>query len=136
MSEFETPPPPGDTPPPASGGVDEKTWTIIMRLTPLAQLIPIPLAGMAAALIVWLLKKDSMPAVDSHGKEVINFLITVAIVAVPLSILSPLPLVGWFIFFPLLLLLIVVSMVFVILGAIDASNGVFRRYPLTIRFLK
>jgi uncharacterized Tic20 family protein len=33
-------------------------------------------------LVIWLLKKDEMPFVDHHGKEALNFQITLAIVYV------------------------------------------------------
>ncbi len=82
-------------------------------------------------LIVWLIKKDESRFVDYHGKEVLNFLITVFIVelcCIPLLFI----LVGFF----LLPLIGLVALVFLILASIAAYNGQYYRYPLTLRILK
>jgi len=39
-------------------------------------------------LIIWLIKKETMPFVDDQGKEALNFNITVGIIAIGLVILS------------------------------------------------
>lgn len=82
-------------------------------------------------LIVWLIKKDQSKFVDHHGKEVLNFMLTVCIawlICIPLALVGVgillAPVIG------------VVALVFLILAAVAANNGQYYRYPLSIRFLK
>jgi uncharacterized Tic20 family protein len=77
------------------------------------------------------MKKEEMPMVDEHGKEVINFQISITIWMF---------IAGIFIFLligiPFLITLAVLQIVFVIIGALKADRGELYRYPLTIRFIK
>ncbi len=84
-----------------------------------------------APLIVWQVQKDKSAFVDYHGKESVNFQITMAIAAG----------VSFFLFLLLVgLVLIWVVMIlwigFTIIAAIKAYNGEYYRYPLTYRFIK
>jgi uncharacterized Tic20 family protein len=82
-------------------------------------------------LIVWLWKKDDHPFVDEHGKESLNFQISMTIYFL---ISSPLLciVVGFFVWAAIG----VVDAVLVIIAGLKAANGEHYRYPMTIRFLK
>ena len=87
-------------------------------------------------LIVWLIKKDEMPAVDEHGKEALNFNLSVLIyslISVGLVILT----FGLFlvIAIPFWIALAILHFVCTILAAIKANNGEFYRYPFTMRLI-
>ena len=82
-------------------------------------------------LIVWLIKRDDAPEIDAHGKEAINFQISMLIYNV-VSAFFCLVLIG----FAFLAILWVLNAVFVIIAAIQASDGKFYRYPMTIRFIQ
>lgn len=110
---------------------EEKTWGMLAHLSAFAQFI-IPAFGMIIGpLIVWLIKKDTMPFVNDQGKEVINFNITIVIY---LIISGALVLI--FVGFILLPIVCIFWLIFTIVGAVQAHNGIAYRYPLTIRFLK
>lgn len=83
-----------------------------------------------APLVVWLIKKEDSPFVDDHGRESVNFMISVLIYSVIAGALT-IVLIG----FPLLLVLAVLMAVGGIRGAMAANRGEFYRYPMTIRFL-
>lgn len=83
-------------------------------------------------LIVWLLKRGEMPSVDAHGKEALNYQISILIYAIALGI-SALLTCG--ITAPLFILLAIAHIVFMIVAAIKVSNGEPYRYPLTIRLV-
>jgi uncharacterized Tic20 family protein len=89
------------------------------------------LVGFLGPLIIWLLKKDQYPFVDSQGKEALNFQITMSICMIACWAL-------FFLVIPLFLLPIlgVVNIVFIILAAIQASKGMAYRYPFAIRLVK
>ena len=83
-------------------------------------------------LVLWLVKRDEIPEVDAHGKEAVNFNISVSIYYVVLIVLT-------FITFglaaPLLLVLSLFHIICIIQAAIRANNGELYRYPFTIRLV-
>jgi hypothetical protein len=82
-------------------------------------------------LIVWLVKRDESPEIDAHGKEAVNFQISMLIYNIVAAVFC-LILIG----FVFLAVLGVLNAVFVIIAAIRASDGKFYRYPMTIRFIQ
>lgn len=90
-----------------------------------------PFGNILGPLIVWLMKKAESPSVDAHGKEALNFQISMTI-WVLLCAASWLVLIG-IILFPAAL---ITGVVLTIIGTVKASNGELYRYPLTIRFIK
>jgi uncharacterized protein len=89
------------------------------------------LIGFIGPLIIWLIKKDQYPFVDSQGKEALNFQITMTICFVACGALG-------FLIIPLFALpvLMVLNLVFIIMGTIRASKGQPYTYPFAIRLIK
>jgi uncharacterized protein len=125
MEAMPPPPPPTSTTP-----SDVRTWCVLAHATALAGFF-VPWAGhIVGPLVVWLAKRADSPEIDAHGKESINFQLSMLIYNVIAGILC-LVLVGFFI----LLLLHILNVVFVIVASIQASEGKLYRYPLTIRLI-
>ena len=82
-------------------------------------------------LIIWLLKRDQSPEIDAHGKEAVNFQISMLIYNIVAAVFC-LVLIG----FLLLPLRWILNALFVTIAAIKASDGELYRYPLTIRFIQ
>ncbi len=82
-------------------------------------------------LVVWLLKRNDSPEIDAHGKEAVNFQISMLIYNIVAAVFC-LILIG----FLFLAVLWVLNAVLVIVAAIQASDGKFYRYPMTIRFIQ
>ena len=82
-------------------------------------------------LIVWLVKRGDSAEIDAHGKEALNFQISMLIYNVIAGICC-IVLIG----FVLLPILWILNAVFVIIASIQASEGKFYRYPMTIRFIQ
>jgi uncharacterized Tic20 family protein len=92
----------------------------------------VPWAGhILGPLIVWLAKRDDSPEIDTHGKESLNFQISMLIYNVIAAVLC-LVLIG----FVILGILHILNLVLVIVASIQASEGKLYRYPLTIRLIK
>lgn len=89
------------------------------------------IGSLVGPLIVWQIQKDKSAFVDYHGKEAVNFNITMALAAA-LAFVLFLVLIGVI----LIWLVGVVWFIFTIIAAIKANNGEYYRYPLTIRFIK
>ena len=111
-------------------GAQERNWAVGVHLSALLGLVT-GIGAVLGPLIVWLIKKDEMPFVNDQGKEALNFQITVffaAIVCVLLMVVA----IG----FLLLILLSLADLVFIIIAAVKASEGVAYRYPVNLRLIK
>ena len=110
---------------------DEQNWAMACHLAALSGFV-IPLGNIIGPLIVWLIKKDTMPLVDQHGKESLNFQITVLLAFVVCIVLA-FVLIG----FLLMFIVGIGALVLTIMAAVKVSNGDYEyRYPFTIRLLK
>ncbi|MCG8308571.1 MAG: DUF4870 domain-containing protein [Cytophagales bacterium] len=110
--------------------MQERQWALICHLSALSGYL-IPFGNLIVPTIIWSMKKDEMPMVDVHGKEVINFQISITIWMILSAILVVL-----FIGVLLLIVLVVLQVIFVIIGAIKADSGQLYKYPMTIHFIK
>ncbi len=104
---------------------------MLCHLAALAGYTVVPMGNILGPLIVWLIKKDEMPAVDAHGKEALNFQISMTIYFAVCAVLA---IVGIGVL--LALILVIVNLVLIIMAAVKANQGEFYQYPMTIRFLK
>ncbi len=131
MSETGEQPGPADATPPA-GDVsgDERQWGMFAHLAALVGFI-IPFGNLIGPLVVWQMKKDTMPFVADQGKESLNFQITVSLAVLACIVLMViligallLPIVG------------IAALVFTVIAAIKANQGVAYRYPVALRLIK
>jgi uncharacterized Tic20 family protein len=121
---------------------EEKQWAMFAHLSALAG--GILTSGWAGSigcfigpLIIWMVKKDTMPFVDDQAKEALNFNISVALVFLALFLLSVMTLgIGLIIAIPAWIIIGIAWLVFTIIAAIKAHEGVAYRYPLTMRLIK
>ncbi len=110
---------------------DEQNWVMFCHLSALSGFI-IPFGSVIGPLVIWLMKRAEMPMVEVHGKEVLNFQITVMIAAVVSMVLM-------FVFIGFLLLAVVAigALILTIMASIKVSNGDYSyRYPFTLRLIK
>lgn len=108
---------------------EARQWAMFLHLSLLGGFL-IPGAGFIAPIVIWQIKKDELPTIDSHGKIVVNWLISSLIYATIFLVLSVV-LIG----IPLLMILGVLSIVFPVMGGIKANEGKLWRYPLSMNFL-
>lgn len=105
-------------------------WALFLHLSQFAGYI-VPFAGWIAPILIWQLKKAEMPALDPHGKVVMNWIIS-ELIYFAVSIILVFVVVG----IPLLVALLLLGIIFPIMGAIKAGDGIVWKYPLSITFLK
>ncbi len=122
-----TPPPPPTTPTTSS---DVRTWCVLCHASALLGLFFHFLGHLLGPLIVWLAKRGDSSEIDAHGKESLNFQLSMLIYDAIAAILC-FVLIG----IPILILLWVLNTVLVIVASIKASEGKLYRYPLTIRLI-
>ena len=123
------PAPPAPAPPAPKS--DENMWAMLCHLTALSGFVGVPFGNIIGPLLIWQIQKDKFPIVIAHGKESLNFQISVTMYAIAAGLLI-FACVG----FVLLPAVIVASIVFTIIATVKANNGEAYRYPLTIRFIK
>ncbi len=126
------------------GGIasDARQWAMFAHLS--ALLGGIATAGWAGSvgcfigpLVIWLVKKDTMPFVDDQAKESLNFNITVAIIFLALYILTVVTLgIGMIITIPGFFVVGIAWLVLTILASVKANEGVAYRYPFALRLIK
>lgn len=110
---------------------DARRWAMITHLSALVGLLGNGIGFLLGPLIVWLWKKEEFPIVDEHGKEAVNFQLTMLIAAVIGFVLS-FVLIG----IPILIAVAIAAIVFPIIAGLKANEGKSYRYPFTIRMIK
>jgi uncharacterized protein len=111
----------------------KKIDTNLLVFTQLSQLLTYVtgFGGFVVPLILWLVKKDEIEGMDAHGKYIINFQITmllVAIISIPGILLLGLGILS-------LIFVGILSFVMPIVNAVRASKGEQPNQFCTIRFI-
>lgn len=109
---------------------DERMWGMLAHLSALAGFI-IPFGNIIGPVVVWQIQKDKSAFVDYHGKESLNFQITMTIAYCVAFLL-----VFLFIGVPILLVLGAVSLILSIIAGVKANNGEHYKYPFSFQFVK
>ena len=105
-------------------------WALLLHLSQFAGFL-VPLAGWIAPIVIWQVKRSDIPELDAHGKVVANWILSLVIYGSVSGILI-FVLIG----IPLLIALALLGVLFPIIGALKADNGIVWRYPLSIPFFK
>ena len=105
----------------------------LLVLTHLSQLVSLIIGcgSFIAPLVLWLTQKDKIYQMDTHGKSIVNFqlsLVLLYVVCVPLILLFGLGFLGWFV-------LGVISIIYPIINAVKVSQGENPEYPLSFNFI-
>ncbi len=129
-------------PPPAR--TQGHMWEVLCHVSALLVLVPhVQYGALIGPLVVWLIKRDSMPAADRHGRASLNFQISIFIYwliaawiqghagKLPGS-LSFLKWIPWLLTNGLHYL----NILCIIAAGLKAGRGHVFKYPLAIRFLK
>lgn len=110
---------------------EHRKWAMLCHLTALVGLVGNGVGFLLGPLLVWLLKREEHPFVDGQGKEAVNFQITMF-----MALLVCIPLIFVLIGILLMIVIGILMIVFPIVGAIRANEGIPYRYPLSVRFIK
>ncbi|SFS19657.1 hypothetical protein SAMN05216570_4079 [Dyella sp. OK004] len=135
-SSSEPTPPPADMPSP-----EQRQWAMLAHLSALLGCL---LTGhwfgvgvFIGPLVIWLLKKETMPFVDDQAKEALNFNITMAIISVVLLLITLLTLgIGVILTIPAGIVIGIAWLVLVIMATIKSNEGERYRYPFCLRLIK
>ena len=109
-------------------GLTENSYLLLMHLS---QFLMFTFIGFIVPIIMWILNKDNSTKVDMHGKNIINFMISMFVYFSVAGILCII-LIG----VPVLIILGTLAFIFIIIATLKAGNGEYWEYPLSIKFLK
>lgn len=121
---------------------DARVWATFCHVSALLALLGVPLGHLIGPFLVWLLKRNEIPFVEAHGKEALNFQLSMTIYAVGLLVILVIALAeeplrpAAFIVAGLSVLLFLLDIVLVVVASVRANNGLQYTYPLSIRFIK
>lgn len=120
---------------------EERQWAMFAHLSALAGgLLTSAIGGWGffiGPLVIWLMKKDTMPFVADQAKESLNFNITISAIFLILLILSLVTLgIGFLITLPIMLIIGIAALVLIIIAAMKANQGIAYRYPFTVRLVQ
>lgn len=118
---------------------DERTYALMLHLSLLAHVV-LTFIAILIPIIMWQVKKNDSPFLDDHGREAVNFQISLIIWSIALPIIAALVGVitcgvGLILLIPAALLPYIVGVVGMIQAAQAANRGEFFRYPMTFRFV-
>jgi uncharacterized Tic20 family protein len=138
---------------------DQQNWAGFIHLSILTGFI-IPFGSFIAPLILWAIKRSESEVIDKHGKEAVNFQLSLLLYAVIVGIIL-FSSVGWGIFthsqqnhylldakpffnveivmggvILFALFYYVVPFILAIIASVKAFNGGSYRYPFSIRFIR
>ncbi len=123
------PEPPADLGPAPPASSDEHTYAMFVHLSGFLSYVMGPLA-LIVTLALWLARRHESEFINDHGREAMNYNLSIWLYAVISTILM-LVCVGYF----LLAGLVVFDIVIMIVAAVQANGGHYFRYPITIRFV-
>lgn len=114
-------------------GESERTYSMFIHLVGLISTLEVvtSILSTIGVGVMWMIRRHDSPFLDDHGREALNFQLSMLVWFVIGIILSPIG-VGILIIFPGLPILRLVGCV---RGAIAANRGEFYRYPMCFRFI-
>ena len=137
---------------------EDTSHAALVHLSSFASYLAIPFGSILGPLITWLIWREQSNFVDQHGKEALNFNLSIFIYQIlafiialfifftplltvmsnendnPLFIIFSIP--GLWIFISGFGLLHLFRIIAIIVAAVKAGNGEYFNYPLSIRFIK
>lgn len=126
MSDLQDPQAPAGT-----ADKETDTWALVLHLSLLSGLL-VPLAGLVVPIVIYVIKKDSLPGLVPHGHVVFNWMISAVIYGVAGVVL----ILAFGLGFLVLFALAIASLVFPIIGGVKASEGEVWPYPVSIKVFK
>lgn len=91
----------------------------------------LPFGNIFGPLVLWLMKRETMPFVNGEGRESVNFQISMTLYMLVAAILC-----FFCIGVPILIGLAIFDIVVVVLACVESSKGNAYKYPLCIRFIE
>ena len=114
---------------------DERTYALYMHLSLLAYFV-LAILAIIIPIVMWQIKKEDSPFLDDHGRETVNFHISLVLWSIIFTAISiPLGFVTCGIGFGLAFVPYIIGLIGMVQASQAANRGEFYRYPMTFRFI-
>ena len=113
----------------ASPGDEERLWAMFCHLSAMLGYL-LPFGQLIGPSVVWMAKRDRSGFIDAHGREALNFQISVMLYAV-IALIACFVLIG----FLLLFALVIFHVSMTLYASLRAQQGDAVRYPMALRIL-
>ena len=112
---------------------EQRRWAVACHLSAVGGFL-VPWVGLGLGpLVAWIVLREEHPSVDAHGRESIQFNVSMmAWMAAGSAVAWLLGSLAWF----LPATLVALWIACVVMACLKAGRGEFYRYPVTIRFLR
>lgn len=110
-------------------GLTDEHYNVLMHLSQYGGVI-VPMLGIVLPIVLWVMNKDNDAAVDAHGRNILNWNISLLIYLLICCVLM-FVLIG----FVLIWIPCICMIIFPIIGAAKASNGTVWKYPFSFKIL-
>jgi uncharacterized protein len=135
----------------------DRSWAMAAHLSALVAVAGVPFGHVLGPLVVYLIKGKESEFVGEHARASLNYQITLTVFAIVAAIVAVAATLGfvipmssssdsttagfnlaalWIAFAVAVLIVVLASILFIILGTVAASEGRPYRYPFAIRFLR
>jgi uncharacterized protein len=115
-------------------GLDLPNYLALMHASQFAHVL-IPSSGFIAPIVLWLVAREKYPEVDSEGKHIVNWMISLMIYFA-VATAAAFTLIGMLITIPAVMLIALAALVFPIIAIIETTQGRSYKYPIAIEFIK
>ena len=123
--------------PAGAASAEERQWGMFGHLASLSGLFTGGICNILGPLIIWMIKKDTMPFAADQAREALNFNITLLLVGVVLFVITLVTFgLGAILTMPLGILIGLAWLVLTVIAAMKANEGIAYRYPFAIRLVK
>ncbi len=112
---------------------DDRNLALIAHLSGLVGLFTGGYLGFVGPLVIYLMKKDSSPYVETQAKEALNFQITMFLIAIVCGVLIA---VSCGMLFPLIFVPMLMQVIFGIIAALAVKDGQHYEYPVNWRLIQ
>ncbi len=107
-----------------------RTWAAITHIAAFSFLV-LPFGNIFGPLSIWIIKREHSPFIDFHGKQEVNFQISLTLYVFIAGIL-----IFFLVGIPLLVLVFLLGFIIPIVAAVKSLNGEYYYPPMTIQFIK
>jgi len=134
MTDMNDPVPPASDAPSA----DERQWAMFSHLSMIgAGIVTGGWGGFLGPLIMWLVKKDTMPWAAEQAKEALNFSILVTAIVIAMWMLTIVTFgIGGLLAIPVMIIVGIGALILNIMAAMKTNEGIAYRYPVNFRIVK
>jgi uncharacterized Tic20 family protein len=112
---------------------DDRNLALIAHLSGCVGVLAGGFIGFLGPLIIYLMKKDTSPYVESQAKEALNFQITLLLISVACALVVA---ASCGMLFPLLFAPMILQVTFSVIAAMAVRDGSHYRYPFNLRLFQ